>query len=188
MTGRPQNARSSAFDPQVNDLLSRMAMPRYARGHVSPVFLYSVTIPMGILCSDMCDHRDLWRSCAANARLIHVLEADLRILVLRGSVMEIMGSGHNNTVLHNRNSESPGPISNRATCLAHHSPPTPVAPISLIESPISTSDRLAVQCCALIGRVHTVPFTVRNSCRRLRLQFPTAWFTVGTFVLVAFCN
>ena len=58
---------------------------------------------MGILCSDMCDHRDLWRSCAANARLIHVLEADLRILVLRGSVMEIMGSGHNNTVLHNRN-------------------------------------------------------------------------------------
>ena len=95
--------RSSAFDPQVNDLLSRMAMPRYARGHVSPVFLYSVTIPMGILCSDMCDHRDLWRSCAANARLIHVLEADLRILVLRGGVMEIMGSGHNNTVLHNRN-------------------------------------------------------------------------------------
>ena len=95
--------RSSAFDPQVNDLLSRMAMPRYARGHVSPVFLYSVTIPMGILCSDMCDHRDSRHSCAANARLIHVLEADLRILVLRGSVMEIMGSGHNNTVLHNRN-------------------------------------------------------------------------------------
>ena len=69
--------------------------------------------------------------------------------------------------------ESPGPISDRATCLAHYSPPTPVAPISLIESPISTSDRLALQCCALIGRVHTVPIAVRNSSRRLRLQFPT---------------
>ena len=52
--------------------------------------------------------------------------------------------------------ESPGPISDRATCLAHHSPPTPVAPISLIESPISTSDRLAGQCCALIGRYRTI--------------------------------
>ena len=116
MTGRPQiNARSSAFDPQV-DLPSHMAMPRYARGHVSPVFLYSVTIPMGILCSDMCDHRDLWRSCAANARLIHVLEADLRILVLRGSVMEVMGSGHNNTVFHNRNIPLVPPAGHRTRC------------------------------------------------------------------------
>ena len=64
---------------------------------------------MGILCSYMCDCRDLWRLCTENARLIHVLEADLGVLVLRGSVMEIMGSGHNNTVLHNRNrSYGPG--------------------------------------------------------------------------------
>ena len=81
--------------------------------------------------------------------------------------------------------ESPERISNRATCLAHHSPPTPVAPISLIESPISTSDRLAVQCCALIGRVHTVPIAVPNSGRRLRLQSPTArLFVLFCFVLL----
>ena len=83
---------------------------------------------------------------------------------------------------------SPEPICDRATCLAHHSPPTPVAPISLIESPISTSDRLAVQICALIGRVHAVPGTVRNSSRRLRLQSPTTRFTVGIFVLISECR